>query len=103
MAAAPTTTYSQAPPPITAPNPARYAKAASPIPTAQPAFTSSTLYTSEPEIAAAPAAAPRVAEPAPHAPAVPVVHEPAARAPVTTHVGAAPAVQVGAYLPYVAD
>ena len=103
VAAAPTTTYSQAPPPITAPNPARYAKAASPIPTAQPAFASSTLYTSEPEIAAAPVAAARAAEPAAPAPAVPVVHEPAAHAPVTTHVGAAPAVQVGAYLPYVAD
>ena len=102
-AAAPSTTYSQAPPPITAPNPARYAKAASPTATAQPAFTTGALYASQPEVAAAPPAAAQAAEPTEPAATAPAVHEPAARAPVTTHVGAAPAVQVGAYLPYVAD
>ncbi|WFC93791.1 hypothetical protein MBRA1_000414 [Malassezia brasiliensis] len=101
--AAPTTTYSQAPPPITAPNPARYAKAASPISTTQPTFTTGAQSTSQPETAAAPPVAAQVTEHTAPAPAAPAVQEPAVRAPVTTNVGAAPAVQVGAYLPYVAD
>ena len=98
--------YSQAPPPITAPNPARYAAsppATSPLPTAAPVFSTASLYTPHEPKPSYQEAAPQYEAPASAAEPVTTHTTTAPAAPAATHTGAAPAVHVGAYLPYVAD
>ncbi|WFD42480.1 hypothetical protein MPSI1_001125 [Malassezia psittaci] len=117
---------SQAPPPISAPNPLRYAKNASsdthtssPMPVAAPSFSTGALYAPQPAAPAADLEPDRQAAqgyepvsqleptpiPAPTSGAAGVAPSRHADSSATpeNRAAAAPAVQVGAYLPYVSD
>ncbi|WFC98397.1 hypothetical protein MYAM1_001124 [Malassezia yamatoensis] len=126
MAPAAHSSSSQAPPPISAPNPLRYARNASsethtssPMPVAAPSFSTGALYAPQAATSAADSESHRQAppgyEPVSQSDPTPIsapTSEPAAAAPshhadsssnFENRAAAAPAMQVGAYLPYVSD